>query len=194
MDSSSCHGLLLNGGKSSRLGVDKGSQVVAGTPIASRVARALCSVADPVLTVGRGAGPGLPVVSDDGQGPLAAFFKGGVELDRRGCRGPILLVACDLPFITPELLSLVRDSLGTSDAALPVHDGSDQPLAACYSPEAVRAAGELLSRGERSLKALIQAIRVERILPEVWKAVAPADALFDIDTPEQLQAARDKAP
>ena len=194
MQPSRCHGLLLNGGSSSRLGVDKASQVIAGTPIAARVARVLCSVSDPVLAVGRGDGLSLPVVQDDGEGPLAAFFKGAVELDRRGCRGPILLVACDLPFITPELLSLVRDSLATSDAALPVHNGFDQPLAACYSREAVRVAGKLLSNGERSLKALIQAIRVVRILPEVWTAVAPAEALFDVDTPEQLQAARDKAP
>lgn len=188
-----CHGLLLNGGKSSRLGVDKGSQLIAGTPIAARVARVLCSVSNPVLAVGRGPELGLPVVQDDGEGPLAAFFKGAVELDRRGSRGPILLVACDLPFITPELLSLVRDSLGTSDAALPVHDGFDQPLAACYSPGGVRAAGELLSHGKRSLKALIETIRVVRISPEVWTAVAPAEALFDVDTPEQLRAARDKA-
>jgi molybdopterin-guanine dinucleotide biosynthesis protein A len=194
MQSPSCHGLLLNGGKSSRLGVDKGSQLIAGTPIATRVARALTLVASPVLAVGREIGLDLPVVQDEGRGPLAAFFRGAGELGRGGFRGPILLVACDLPFITPALLRLVRESLGASHAAVPVQDGFDQPLAACYSQEAVQAAGELLSRGERSLMALIDRIEVVRILPEIWTRVAPAAALFDIDTPKQLEAARALAP
>jgi molybdopterin-guanine dinucleotide biosynthesis protein A len=194
MQSPHCHGLLLNGGRSSRLGVDKGSQVIGGTSIASRVAGALCSVANPVLEVGRGSGLGLPVVEDDAQGPLAAFFAGAVELERRGCRGPILAVACDLPFITPALLKLVTESLGPYDAALPVQEGLDQPLAACYSQKAVQAAGELLSDGSRSLKALIEVIQVVRISPEEWTKVAPAEALFDVDTPWQLDAARRMAP
>jgi molybdenum cofactor guanylyltransferase len=194
MQSPYCHGLLLNGGRSSRLGVDKGSQVVGGTPIATRVARALCSVSAPVLAVGRGAGLGLPVVPDEGEGPLAAFVRGAAELDARGHRGPILLVACDLPFITPALLSLVRESLGTSHAALPVLDGFDQPLAACYSREAVQAAGKLLRSGRSSFKALIEAIRVVRIGPEAWTRVASPEALLDVDTPIQLEKARRMAP
>lgn len=174
--------------------MDKGSQVIAGTSIGERVAGALCSVANPVLEVGPGSGLGLPVVKDDGQGPLAAFFAGAVELEKIGSRGPILLVACDLPFTTPALLKLVWESLGSYDAALPVQEGLDQPLAACYSQKAVQAAGELLSDGRRSLKALIEVIRVVRISPEQWSEVAPAEALFDVDTPKQLDAARRMAP
>jgi molybdenum cofactor guanylyltransferase len=187
---SACHGLLLNGGKSSRLGVDKGSQVVAGMSIAERAATALSTVADPVFIVGHDSGLGLPMVPDEGQGPLAAFVAGAGELRSRGLTGSILLVACDFPFITPALLNVVKEWLGTSQAALPVQHGFDQPLAACYSQEAVRAAGELLVKGRRSLQALIEAILVVRIPPEVWMRVAPAEALFDVDTPEQLEAAR----
>lgn len=173
------------------MGADKALVEVGGSPLAARVARALATVARPALAVGQEAGTGLEVVDDPRRGPLAAFVAGADALRERGCTGPILLVACDLPFVTARLLVHVARSLGGAGAAVPVAGGRDQPLASCYAPGAAEVASRLLAEGRDAMHDLLGAIQVRRLPEEQWVQVASRDALFDVDTPEDLEAARE---
>src|SRR5438067_3779563 len=104
-------GLLLTGGASRRMRRDKATIDFGGVGLAVRVARALSQVAYPVLAVGIEAGTSLPTVDDPREGPLIAFVKGADELRARGYDGPILLCACDIPFVEPALLSHIAASI-----------------------------------------------------------------------------------
>lgn len=172
------------------MGGDKAAQMLGGVELAELVARALLGVADPVWVVGPRSVLGLEVVEDPGEGPLVAFVSGWERMIAEGRREPVLLAACDLPFVTSELLAYLVDNLTDWDAVCPVSDGKDQPLAACYAPAALSRAQRLVKEGGDSMRALFTEMNVRRIRESEWQAVAPARALMDVDTPEELEAAR----
>lgn len=183
------HGLLLTGGTSRRMGADKALQTVGGVAMGELAGRALTQVAHPVRILGPDPGLGLESIDDPRGGPLAALAAGLRHLGAAGMTGPVLLLACDLPFVTPELLRLVADELGDASASVPVSAGRLQPLAACYSPGVLPVAEELMRRGERSMKALLEAILVHRVEPGTWRRVAGPEGLTDVDTPADLRRA-----
>jgi molybdopterin-guanine dinucleotide biosynthesis protein A len=182
-------GLLLTGGTSRRMGADKAGQLVGGQTMGERAGRALQKVAGPVLALGADPGLGLEPVDDPGRGPLAALAAGLRHLAGRGLTQPVLLLSCDLPFVTPELLRLVAGLLGGAGAAVPVAEGRRQPLAACYSPAVLPVAERLVGRGALSMRALLSEVDVNVVPEAAWRRVAGLWALNDVDTPADLALA-----
>lgn len=180
--------LLLTGGASRRMGVDKATLLVGGVACAARLARLLHDVADTVLEVGPGRTP-LEVVAEPepGSGPLAAIAAGRAALVARGLDGPAVVCACDLPSVTAELLELVARRPGTR-SVLPVVGGRAQPLLARWSAADLDAAAPLVAAGERSLRTLPSRAHAELLDEASWSAVATAAAFADLDTPEDLAA------
>lgn len=164
------------------MGRDKATIPVEGSTLAAHVARALTQAAYPVLTVGPAADTGLPAIDDSREGPLAALVTGGAALRARAHAGPFLVVACDLPNITADLLRQIAGALGDADVALPVVDGLEQPLCACYSQRAIDVGARVRALGDRSMRALIAALEVRRI-----DLSGSAQAFEDVDTPEDLK-------
>jgi molybdopterin-guanine dinucleotide biosynthesis protein A len=193
VNNSSVTGLLLTGGTSRRMGDDKARQTVGGVPMGVLAGRALLKAADPVLALGPDPGLGLPTVEDPREGPLAALAAGMANLAGSGHRGPVLLLACDLPLVSAELLRLVAAELGEAEASVPVAGGRRQPLAACYSAEILPLMLELVQNGERSMRALLAAIDVHEVSEESWRRVAGPLELTDVDTPEDLRMANSAA-
>jgi molybdenum cofactor guanylyltransferase len=167
------------------MGFDKAELVVEGERLADRTARVLAAVCDPVLEVGPGLST-LPLVREGlpGSGPLAALVAGSRALRARGYEA-LLLLAVDLPFVEEPLLSLLAHRRGQG-AVVPVAGGEPQPCCARYGPAALHAAEALVAGGERSLRALLAATPVERVEEPEWRAAAPAHALDDLDTPDDL--------
>lgn len=184
-------GLLLTGGASRRMGRDKAELVIAGERLADRSARVLAAVCDPVLEVGPGRSALDGVVDDESAagaaraGPLAALVTGAAALRARGYEGAVVLLAVDLPFAGVALLRLVANH-PAPDTVVPVAGGVRQSCCARYAPAALETAGELVERGERALHRLLSAVPVVEIGEEEWRAVAPADSLAGLDTPEDL--------
>jgi molybdopterin-guanine dinucleotide biosynthesis protein A len=185
--SSMIAGLLLTGGASRRMGRDKASiELEGGLTCAQTIAQRLLEVADPVLEIGPGKS-GLRAVSDErpGEGPLAALATGWKALNALGYRGPVLLLACDLPLVTVPLLELVAH--GPEDqTTVPIVDGRPQPLCARYAPSVLDLCEGLVAQGERSLKALLDASAVTWLDESAWSHIAEIHCFADIDTPEDV--------
>lgn len=180
--------LLLTGGASRRMGRDKATLVFDGEPLARRTAALLRRRADPVLEVGPGF-TDLPHVLEEppGSGPLAAMAAGGAALGARHHQGPVLVVGTDLPRLGDAFLRTLAEypapaaeySVVPRDAA-----GRPQPVCARYSPDALLRAQELVAGGHRSVMALLERV------PVTWLDTAEGEAaLFDVDTPEDLEIA-----
>jgi len=179
-------GLLLTGGSSRRMGRDKAELVVAGERLADRSARVLSAVCDPVLEVGPGRSALDGVVDDEARaGPLAALVTGTTALRASAYNGAVVLLGVDLPFVSEPLLRLVA-SHPAADTVVPIAGGMRQSCCARYAPDALDTAAALVERGERALHTLLSTVPVLDISENEWRAVAPADALADIDTPEDL--------
>jgi len=189
-------GMLLTGGGSRRMGRDKAAIVVAGERLADRTAALLAAVADPVVEVGPGYS-GLPHTLEDppGSGPLAAVAAGAARLTTgTGGIPAALVVATDLPRLSLGLLGLLAGHPGPGCVVPLDAGGRAQLVCARYSADALTRAPGLLAAGHRSLRALLDGVEVTWLPPEQWiGAAGTSGALTDVDTPEDLAAARQAA-
>jgi molybdopterin-guanine dinucleotide biosynthesis protein A len=194
--------LLLTGGASRRMGRDKASLpslagldeggARPGETLAERTARLLALVADPVLELGPGRS-GAPALDDPVPfaGPLAALAAGAAALREGGHLGPVLVLATDLPLLSPGMLRWLAGH-PSPWAVVPLDAGGrEQPLCARYPLADLERAASLVVAGERRLGALLELIVAERPPAAAWAGPAGRpDALDDADRPEDLEAAR----
>jgi len=181
-------GILLSGGSSRRMGIDKASMLVAGVPCGVRVASALQSVAIRSIEVGPG-GSGLPSVWEQppGRGPLAAVAAGAEALTGHAALAhPALVVACDLPFLTDSVLATLASWPG-SHSVVPVVEGQAQTLCARWSVTDLAAVAALVVSGRRAMSALLERPGVELVDEIRWPGGLDRRAFADVDTPDDLQ-------
>jgi molybdopterin-guanine dinucleotide biosynthesis protein A len=184
-------GVVLAGGRSTRMGTDKAFVEVDGRPLVAVVASVLeVAGAAEVFVVGgnaaRLADLGLRTVPDDrpGAGPVAAT----VTALAHAAHDHVLVAACDLPDLGPRTITEIRAGLETGaghpDVAVPVVDGRRQFLCAAYR----RAAGDrlrpLVEAGVAAMHEAVDALHVVEVAP------SHPQALRDVDTPAQLDEAR----
>lgn len=125
MDTSQITGLILAGGRGSRMGnVDKGLQLFRGAPMAMHVMLRLAPQVGPLMinanqNIGPYEGFGVPVWPDqmpDFAGPLA-----GLQTGLAHCETPYLATApCDSPFLPDDLVARLYASLEEWEADLAV--------------------------------------------------------------------------
>ena len=184
-------GLLLAGGRSRRFGSDKALAEIDGVSLIARSYAALAPLCTEVL-VGVGPDervyplPGPARIVTDGvpdAGPLAGLAAGLAAL-----RTPwLLVIACDLPFVTLGVLRSVAEARrGDLDAVVgSTPDGRSQPLCACYSHSVLPAIRSQLENGDYALYKLLTRLRTATV-------PVPHDALRNINTPGDLASgARD---
>lgn len=178
-------GLLLAGGQSRRMGEDKAALRYAGEPQLERAWRLLSAVAAPCrlsLRAGQEAEPlraAYPQLVDaaGGAGPMAGLIAAHRFLPEHAW----LLLACDLPRLTPGTLArlVAARRVGLPAVAFAAAgDGRPEPLCAVYEPAFL--AGMLVpafAAGERSLRRCLEGAGLA-LLP------APGSDLESIDTPE----------
>jgi molybdopterin-guanine dinucleotide biosynthesis protein A len=192
--SASIHGLplggVLVGGRSSRFGSDKAMARVGNRSMAARAVDTLRPVADPVVLLGGdgmlGRRLALPWRADGrpGLGPLSGLATGlcwAGELGRPG----LMVLACDLPLVTREVMEAVAAAVRPDLDAVVV--GAEepvgvQPLCAWYAIRALGAVEEALDNGRHSARALLEGLRVQRIqVEDVGRGEAVA--LLNVNTP-----------
>ena len=187
----------MAGGESRRFdGVPKGLATVDGIRIADRVLAILRGATDSQIVVSNDEAapdwfPSLPVFGDArrGMGPLA-----GIETALRAAAGAaVLVVAWDMPFVTTPLLRGMR-ALGDTGAAAVVPEHGEgrvlEPLCAYYSAESLDVCSSLLESGERSARALVEALPSAIRIPERVLASHgdPSRLFLSVDTQVQLEA------
>ena len=133
MNRSEITGIILAGGKSSRMGREKGLVEFQGKPLIQYGIDLLSQFTDRVLISSSNSDYlnfGCETVPDEiiGQGPAA-----GLAASLKFSATPWnLVIACDLPFLEPELILNLFTHVKNSMAVLPTHDGVYEPLAALY--------------------------------------------------------------
>jgi molybdopterin-guanine dinucleotide biosynthesis protein A len=191
-------GVLLAGGRSVRMGVDKASRgfLFEGEPLAARVARRLAEACDEVV-VASGDGErlvwlGLPQVADEraGSGPLSGLVA-GLEAASNDL---VAVVAVDMPFASARLLRELADLRAQEDALIPVSRSGAEPLHAVYAKGAVGGLRDSLEAGTLSVRAAIEAIAVRFVHEDVWRTADPSGAFAsNLNRPSDLHAhARDR--
>lgn len=141
-------GAILAGGRSSRMGTDKARVIVDGRPMADSVRAALAEVCDGVIVVG---GPDADV-TDPLEGPLSAV----AALLRSGRAHRYLVAPVDQPRLQAAVLLRLLDARAVHPAATDVGVAFvGEPLPMLIDAGASARLDEILSRGERRLRAAI---------------------------------------
>jgi molybdenum cofactor guanylyltransferase len=180
-------GLLLTGGSSRRMGHDKATLVIDGEPSARRLGALLAGVVDPALEVG-GQCSGLAAIADEqpGEGPLTALVTGWSALSGAGHQGSVVVLACDLPFVTSAFIRWLAQ-YPSERSVVPLVEGRLQPLCARWSAFDLRRSVERAAHGARSLRELLEEMDPVPVCPSDWAGVAPPSALADVDTQDDLE-------
>jgi len=187
-------GIVLAGGRSIRMGKDKASLELSEQTLLSRVVQTVSLVCPEVIIAGGeqsladGFGPDVRWVSDQpgSVGPLAGVTAGLQAARHDAC----LVVACDMPFLTPALLSHLVDRLETFDAVVPISRGVSQYLHAAYSRSAAPTAQALLRLKARSVHELVVRLRVLHLSEKHCARFDPTGlSCFNMNTPADLALA-----
>lgn len=179
-------GVVLAGGRSSRMGTPKADLAWHGTTLLRRTVQVLARVVDRVVVV-RAAGQVLPplpagvVVGEDprpGRGPLQGL---AVALTTAAGLGVDVAFVCstDLPLLHPAYVAAVLAAVTDGvDVALPVAHGHRQPLAAAYRTGLGGAAEALVAADRLRPALLLEQCRV-RVLDEAALRGDPGVARHD---------------
>jgi len=188
-------GIILAGGSSVRMGKDKANLELSEQTLLARVAQTVSLVCPEVIVAGGeqsltdGLGPDVCWVPDPAGaiGPLAGVTAGLQAASHDAC----LIVACDMPFLNPALLSHLVDRLGTFDAVVPISQGISQYLHAAYSRSVAATAQALLRLEARSVHEVVVRLQVLYLSEEHCSRVDPAGlSCFNMNTPADLARAR----
>ena len=179
-------GVVLAGGRSSRMGTPKAALEWHGSTLLRRTVGVITRVVDGPVVVVRAPGQDLPslpasteVVADtrEGKGPVQGIAAGLAALAGRA--EVAFVSSTDMPFLHPafvrRVLAAVRDG---TDVGLPVARGYPQPLAASYRVQLAQIAERLVEQ-ERLRPSFLFDECVVDLMDEVALRSDPVLAAFD---------------
>lgn len=183
-------GIVLCGGRSSRMGQPKALLPVGSEVMLQRVVRTLSQVVSPIVVVAA-ADQELPPVNAriardpvEYRGPLAGLAVGLRE--QRDEVDAVYLSACDVPLLTPQFVSAMIAQLGDAQIAVPKESRFHHPLAAVYRTSVLPAVEDLLAADQLRPVFLFERCKTREVSCEELRAVDPdLDSLTNTNTPEE---------
>ncbi|HEX6507590.1 MAG TPA: molybdenum cofactor guanylyltransferase [Chloroflexota bacterium] len=185
-------GIILAGGRSSRMGRDKALLQTGDETLLGRTTRILSAVVDEVLVVGRSELPSeclhaIAMPDDEPDtGPMGGIATGLQHM--RSERAAV--VACDLPFLSPAVPRFLLESLDGFDAVVPRVYGRIQPTCAVYARGCLQTFRQHIARGEYRLGHALSTLQVRWIEEELSAVDHGHRSFLNPNTIEEWQELR----
>jgi len=189
-------GIILCGGKSSRMGWPKATLPFGSELMLPRVARLLGGIVSPLVVVAAPEQelPPLPpeilVVRDrrEGRGPLEGLCAGLEALQDRA--DAAYATSCDVPLLVPQFVRVMIDRLGDHQIAVPADGEFHHPLAAVYRTDVLPEIQWLLAAGQLRPQFLFERVRTRRVSVGELRAADPdLQTLANLNQPADYVAA-----
>ena len=186
MQKGTCAGFVLAGGGSTRFGRDKASAVIVGKPMLTRMCELVSgTVGREVRVIGAATKYGTygtKCVEDrwPGEGPLGGILTALLETESTTATKWNLIVSCDMPFLTGEMLLFCVDRAMNSVAEVVVPRSANglEPLCACWRTAASTKLQPVFERGVRKVTEAMTHLCVEILDEAQWKRFDSAGRLF----------------
>lgn len=182
-------GIILAGGKNLRMGQNKAFLEVQGERIIDRIKRIFVEIFEEVLLVTNSPADylnlNLRTVTDlyRGKGSLGGIFTGLFHASFSHA----FVVACDMPFIKPALISHLAGLSQGYDIVIPRTDDGLQPLHAVYSRKCLPFMEDLLRSGNLKILDFFPRVKKREVLTEEIIPFDPQRVSFlNLNTPEDL--------
>lgn len=189
--------VVLAGGESQRLGLDKALLELHGQTLLARTVGKVATLSDDVIVVTnnpvryRHLGLEVRFVPDEqpGEGALMGLYS-GLQAARHAAA---LAVACDMPFLNIRLLRyMLTESIGYDVVVPRLENDLLEPLHAIYSKRCLPFIAKLLAQGRRRIFAFFADVRVRYVEEPTIARFDPLHLSFvNVNTPADWQLAQE---
>lgn len=172
-------GIVLCGGKSTRMGRSKALLPFGSESMLQRVVRLLGAVVSPIVVVAAPEQPLPPLPADvrvtcderEGRGPLEGLRAGLKALP--ASTDAAYVTGCDVPLLVPGFVRRLIELAGDYDIAVVDIDGFFHPLSAVYRRATLPHVESLLEQDRLRPVFLFDAVRTRRVHPAEVASVDP---------------------
>lgn len=188
-------GIVLCGGKSTRMGSSKALLPFGSETMLQRVVRLLGEVISPIVVV---------AAVDQELPPLPRTVI--VARDEREARGPLeglraglkalpldtdiaYVTSCDVPLLVPGFVRQMLDLAGHHDVAVMEIDGFTHPLSAVYRRSTLPIVEDLLARDRLRPVFLFESVNTRRVRPSEMTSDPELRTLRNLNTREDYERA-----
>ena len=189
-------GIILAGGKSSRMGQNKALLQVGDETNIGRIKRLIQTRTDHQILITNDPDSyeflQMPMYEDEHKeyGPLA-----GIEVALKHSETPWnLIVACDMPFADMEIARFLCKKAQENDAmaAVPEYNGKRHPLFACYHKDFLPYVVDALEEGEKRMVSVLDQVKAVTVTEEDMKEAGWSDAhlklaFYNMNRPEDYE-------
>lgn len=191
-------GFILVGGQSRRMGTDKAQLSYGKQTAVERIAAALRPLTTTLRLVGAKAQLNASCLESVPDTHERWGALGGIQAALGACHSEwAMIVACDLPLVSPELFErlwqLARRNPGAFDAVVPIQpDERPQPLCAFYRREPCSQTVErLIAEGEHKPRALLRRVRTRWVeFRELADLPGSEHFFLNVNTPDDYEEAQ----
>lgn len=179
---------ILAGGKSSRMGSEKGLMLLSGKPFIEHIIATASKINNSVSILSNSNlynHFGLPVHTDiiKEKGPLGGIYTGLTQSEHEHN----LFVSCDIPLIRFEILNyLIQQITPKNDSFVIKHHSKTEPLCGIYSKKSIPLIKELLDKNELSVHRALEVLNTQLIDVTEHPAYSK-NILYNINSKEELK-------
>jgi len=188
--------IILAGGRSTRMGTNKALLPLPGNrhlTFVEHLASTLTLFCAETILVARDSNdaanytlPGVQVITDKvpDHGPLMGLYTGLSAIQAQRA----LVVAVDMPFIQPALISFILSQPPTDSLLVPLVNNVPQVLLAIYPHTILPLIDDRIQQGRRDLRSLLEVAPAQYIEEAQLRLVDPELRSFvNVNTPEELE-------
>lgn len=183
---SQIRGYILAGGKSSRMGEDKGLKQFNGKALVQTVIDQMQLALDEVVIVSNNLDYkqfGLVVIEDviKNIGPAGGIYTAL----QHSISEKIFVVSCDMPFITCDAISFLMKRSKDKEITLPEKDGKLEPLFGVYSKAVLYQWKNLIDKDCIKIQQMVKNFDL-KIINVTGKSIFPDHLFKNINTPGEF--------
>lgn len=183
-------GVILAGGKSSRMGKDKSLLEIDGELLIKQTVAIFRQFFGKLIIVSNAESKfGLDDIVEISDihtdlGPMGGIHTALTHTDGE----KIFISACDTPQLSAELMALIIREAGDYEAVVPMIGGRPEPLFGIYKKSILPIVEEQIALGNVKINNLLKRLNVRYILEDEIKAVCNIDEVFfNMNTPEDFE-------
>lgn len=183
-------GVILSGGESSRMGVNKAFIEIQGKRIIDSIVKLLSILFPEVIIVTNTpldyACINARIVTDifPQKGSLGGIYTGLFYSSHPHS----LVVACDMPFLRREVIEYMTGKIGSNDVVIPHLSDGYHPLHAVYSRRCLPFMERLIEKDDLRIVNFFKKVRVKEVSGKDLSRVDPDFSSFiNINTPEDVR-------
>lgn len=184
-------GIILAGGKNSRMGAKKSLLNINGTTIIENIIEVYRRIFKEIIIVTNTpedySYPGIKLFKDIilNKGPMGGLYTGLLRSSYRHC----FVAACDMPFIDEKLIRYMAN-IKDYDAVIPVVDGRYEPLFALYSKSCLDILKKQLDDEKLKIIDFFSKIKLREIhASELCQYDSKLFSFINVNTPGDYEAA-----